>query len=134
MTTHDDPLRYPRNCYTADSAHHLQAFVGAAVGAMLAVQPACEHPFPYEHSLNARCFYYVALRSSVLLTANNMTNILPCNAVALDIPNPFQGSIEETREASKMPANRSKAPLIPKPCFPSVCSPSPCLSANCSTM
>lgn len=29
-------------------------------------------------------------------------------AFALDIPNPFQGSIEETRDASKMPANRSE--------------------------
>ncbi|CAK0787400.1 hypothetical protein CVIRNUC_010620 [Coccomyxa viridis] len=33
--------------------------------------------------------------------------VLP-SALALDIPNPFQGSIEETRDASKMPANRSE--------------------------
>ena len=34
-------------------------------------------------------------------------------AVALDIPNPFQGSIEETREASQMPATRSASPETP---------------------
>jgi len=32
--------------------------------------------------------------------------VLP--ALALDIPNPFQGSIEETREASRMPATRGE--------------------------